>query len=460
MNTARADAPQRAWQDALLVYFQPRMLTMLLLGFSAGLPFYLVFQTLSAWLRLAHVDRATIGMMAWVGLAYSLKFLWSPVVDRLPLPLLSRLLGRRRAWMLLAQCGIAAGLFNLSLSDPAAGVTRVALWAVFLAFCAATQDIAIDAWRIESAAVEQQGAMAAAYQIGYRCALICAGAGALVIAKRFGWQASYSTMAALVAVGMITTILAREPAASGRTVLPIAEQRVNDWLARRAHWPRSLQQAGAWFVGAVVCPLIDFFNRYGTTLAVVTLLFMGSYRLTEFAAGSMYNTFYIDHGYTLSQIATVVKVYGLAMSLLGVVVAGIVVARFGLLRSLIAGSVMIMLSNLAFSVLARADAPTLLGLGLVNGFDNLAQAMHGTALIAFLSSLTSARYTATQYALFSSLYALPGKILEGFSGHVVDAIGYPHFFLYTASLSIPALLLLVYLVGRGPLKAAGPPRGV
>ena len=209
----------------------------------------------------------------------------------------------------------------------------------------------------------------------------------------------------------------------------------------------------------MVCPLIDFFSRYGSTLAVVTLLFMGSYRLTEFASGSMYNTFYIDHGYTLTQIAKVVKLYGLAMSLLGVVLAGIVVARFGLLRSLIAGSVMIMLSNLAFSVLARADAPTLLGLGLVNAFDNLAQAMHGTALIAFLSSLTSTRYTATQYALFSSLYALPGKFLEGFSGRVVEAIGYPHFFIYTATLSIPALLLLLYLVGRGSLKAASPPRG-
>ncbi len=459
MSAERADSPPRAWHDALLVYFRPRMLTMVLLGFSAGLPFYLVFQTLSAWLRQSHIDRATIGMMAWAGLAYTLKFIWSPVVDRLPLPLLSGLLGRRRAWMLLAQCGIAAGLFNLSLSDPAAGVMRMALWAVFLAFCAATQDIAIDAWRIESAAVEQQGAMAAAYQIGYRCALITASAGAFVIADRYGWHASYATMTALVSVGVITTLLAREPAASGHTTAPVAEQRVVDWLARRAHWPPALREAGTWFFGAVVCPMTDFFTRYGTALAVVTLMFMGSYRLTEFAAGSMYNPFYIDRGFTLTQIATVVKLYGLAMSLLGVVLAGIVVARFGLLRSLIAGSVMIMLSNLAFSALARVDAPTLLGLGLVNAFDNLAQAMHGTALIAFLSSLTTARYTATQYALFSSLYALPGKYLEGFSGKIVEGVGYPNFFTYTAALSIPALLLLVYLVRRGQLKGASPPRG-
>jgi PAT family beta-lactamase induction signal transducer AmpG len=458
LSTQRTHTPRRAWHDALLVYYQPRILTMGLLGFSAGLPFYLIFQTLSAWLRQSHIDRATIGMMAWAGLAYTLKYLWSPVVDRLPLPLLSRLLGRRRAWMLLAQCGIAAGLFNLSLSDPTAGVMRMALWAVFLAFCAATQDIAIDAWRIESAAVEQQGAMAAAYQVGYRCALITASAGAFLIADRYGWHASYATMTALVAVGVMTTLLAREPAASRHTAVPVAEQRVVDWLARRAHWPPALQEAGAWFVGAVICPLIDFFSRYGTALAVVTLMFMGSYRLTEFAAGSMYNSFYIDRGFTLTQIATVVKLYGLAMSLLGVVLAGIVVARYGLLRSLIAGSLMIMLSNLAFSLLARADAPTLLGLGLINAFDNLAQAMHGTALIAFLSSLTSVRYTATQYALFSSLYALPGKYLEGYSGKIVEALGYPNFFTYTAALSIPALLLLVYLVRRGPLQGGILPR--
>ena len=206
----------------------------------------------------------------------------------------------------------------------------------------------------------------------------------------------------------------------------------------------------------MVCPLLDFFGRYGAALAIITLLFMGSYRLTEFTMGSMANSFYIDRGYTLPQIAAVVKLYGLAMSLVGVVIAGYVISRLGLLRSLIIGSVMIMLSNIGFSLLARALAPSLLELGLVNAFDNLAQAMHGTALIAFLSSLTSARYTATQYALFSSLYALPGKILEGLSGFVVDAAGYPLFFLYTASLSLPALLLLWWLVRRGQFAAPQP----
>jgi PAT family beta-lactamase induction signal transducer AmpG len=450
-----ASAPATGWRAALRLYRQPRMLTMLLLGFSAGLPFYLVFQTLSAWLRQAHIERSTIGMLAWVGTVYSLKFLWAPVVDRVSIPLLTRSLGRRRSWMLLAQFGIGCGLINLSLSDPSAGVTRMALWALFVAFCAATQDIAIDAWRIESAAVAQQGAMAAAYQIGYRVALIAASAGAFTIADRYSWHASYLTMALLVGVGVGTTLMAAEPGGARRDAGLLREQRVADWLARRAHWPQSLQQAGAWFVGAVICPLLDFFGRYGALLAVIILLFMGSYRLTEFTMGSMSNSFYIDRGYSLTQIAAVVKLYGLAMSLVGVVIAGFVIARLGLLRSLIVGSLMIMLSNVGFSLLARAATPTLLDLGLVNAFDNLAQAMHGTALIAFLSSLTSARYTATQYALFSSLYALPGKILEGLSGFVVDAVGYSWFFLYTASLSVPALLLLWYLGGQGQLMQGG-----
>ena len=449
----------RGWRAALRVYAQPRMLSMLLLGFSAGLPFYLVYQSLSAWLRQAHIERSTIGMLAWVGLAYSLKFLWAPVIDRVPLPWLTRRLGRRRSWMLLAQLGIGLGLVQLSICDPHAGVTRIALWALFVAFCAATQDIAVDAWRIESAAVELQGAMAAAYQIGYRVALITSGAGALTIADHFGWRASYATMAWLVAVGVVTTLLSSEPGVVLRDAAAEREQRVAVWLAQRAHWPPALQRAGAWVVGAVVCPLLDFFARYGPRLAVLMLLFMGSYRLTEFTMGSMANPFYLDRGYTLTQIAAVVKLYGLALSLIGVVLAGYLIARLGLLRSLLLGSLMIMLSNLGFSLLARAPAPTLLELGLVNGLDNLAQALHGTALIAFLSSLTSARYTATQYALFSSLYALPGKLLEGMSGFVVDAVGYPWFFIYTASLSVPALLLLWLLRRHGQFTAARPGAG-
>jgi PAT family beta-lactamase induction signal transducer AmpG len=450
---AQAAAKPQGWWQAVLVYRQPRMLSMLLLGFSAGLPFYLVFSTLSAWLAQEGIKRATIGMLAWVGLVYSLKFVWAPVVDRMPLPILTRVLGRRRSWMLLAQIGIAVALFNQSLSDPGEGVLPIALWALFLAFCAATQDIAVDAWRIESAPVQMQGAMASAYQLGYRVALITGSAFALNIADAFGWQVTYTTMAVLVGVGVVTTLFSKEPQAPVQRQDLAREERVIAWLEEKAHWPESLRSAGSWFIGAVICPFVDFVGRYGAALAVLILMFMGTYRLTEFTMGSMANPFYIDHGYTLTQIGTVVKLYGLLASLVGVVIAGIVITRIGLLRSLIVGSVMIMMSNVGFSLLAQTNAPTLIGLGLVNGLDNLAQAMHGTALITFLSSLTSPKYTATQYALFSSLYALPGKILEGFSGFVVDAVGFPSFFLYTASLSIPALLLLILLARRMGLGA-------
>jgi PAT family beta-lactamase induction signal transducer AmpG len=448
-------AERRGWREALRVYAQRPVLSMLFLGFSAGLPFYLVFQTLSAWLRQEGIERSTIGMLAWVGLTFSLKFLWSPIVDRVRIPLLDRWLGRRRSWMLLAQAGIALGILNLAGSEPSLGVTQIAIGALFLAFCAATQDIALDAWRIESASVEFQGAMAAAYQIGYRAALITGGAGALGLAQGYGWPTSYGVMACLAGVGIVTTLLVREPAVSSASRGNAQEARVAEWLAARTHWPRPLQAFGANFIGAVVCPLTDFFARYGLKLAVVVLLLVGSYRLTEFTMGSMANPFYIDHGYTLGQIATIVKAFGLPVSMVGVVVGGLLVAKAGLRFTLFLGSALIIASNLSFALLATTAGPTLVGLAIANSLDNLAQGVHGTALIAFLSGMTSARYTATQYALFSSFYALPGKLLEGTSGFVVDAIGYPLFFTYTASLSIPGILLLLWLARRRLVDAGG-----
>jgi PAT family beta-lactamase induction signal transducer AmpG len=230
---------------------------------------------------------------------------------------------------------------------------------------------------------------------------------------------------------------------------------VSDWLAAHGHWPAPLRRAGERFLTAVVCPLTDFFARYGVPLALLTLAFIAVYRLTEFAMGSMVNPFYIDRGFTLLEIAKVVKLYGLLMSLLGVLLAGVLIARIGLLRALVLGSVLVVLSNFGYALLAAAETPTVLGLGAVNALDNLALAMHGTALLTFLSGLTSPRYTATQYALFSSIYALPGKILEGTSGMVVDRIGYPHFFVYTATLALPGLLLLWVLRRHQALAAPG-----
>ena len=448
-GAAAAQAPRATWLDSLLAYRQPRVIAMIFLGFSSGLPFYLAFQTLSAWLRQEGIERSTIGMLSWVGLAYSFKFIWSPIVDRMPLPFLTRFFGKRRSWMLLAQAGIAVCIFNMSLSEPSHGVLSIAVWALLLAFCAATQDIAMDAWRVESAPVSMQGAMAAGYQIGYRMALITASAGVLTIADNYGWHVGYGAMVVLVGVGVITTLLVPEPHPQPRAHSGEDEERVTSWLNNNSHLSARQRAAGAWLVGAVVCPFLDYFRRYGLMLGLVLFAFAATYRLTEYTMGPMANPFYIDHGYSLTEIARVVKVYGLTASLVGVVLAGLLIAKVGLVRSLLVGSLMIMVSNVGFSLLATTTTPTLFGLGLVNLVDNLAQALHGTALIAFLSSLTSPKYTATQYALLSSLYTMPGKLFfEGTSGFVVEAVDYPLFFLYTAALSLPALTILWWLVRR------------
>lgn len=444
-STREKPAQRSTWLQALAVYRERSVLTMLFLGFSSGLPFYLIFQTLSAWLRQEGIQRSTIGMMAWVGLMYSIKVLWSPLVDRVHLPILFARLGRRRSWMLLAQIGIGIALFNLSSSQPSLGVAHIAWGALFLAFCAATQDIAVDAWRIESGAVGKQGAMTAAYTIGYRAALIVGGAGALGLAGQFSWATSYMTMSAVAAVGIVTTLFAKEPDQPEAAKDSKPDPKVERWLQTRAHWPSFLRSFGARFHVAVIGPLHEFFSRFPFLIALATVLFICSYRLTDFTMGAMANPFYIDQGYTLEQIGTIVKAVGLPVGMVGAVLGGIMIAKWGVRPVLIVGSLMVMTSNLGFAFLAKLGTPTLLGLGIVNSIDNLALGVHGTVLITFLSSLTNPKYTATQYALFSSFYALPGKVLEGFSGFIAERLGYAGFFVYTASLSIPALLLLLWL---------------
>jgi PAT family beta-lactamase induction signal transducer AmpG len=463
---------KRTWGQAFAIYVERPVLSMLFLGFSAGLPFFLVFSTLSAWLRTAHIDRATIGMLAWVGLMYSFKWAWAPIVDRVPLPMLENLLGRRRSWMFLAQVGVALCLASLALSDPTQSVMRIALLALGVAFFAATQDIAIDAWRIESATADKQGAMAAAYQIGYRTALMVASAGALIIADESGFRTSYLVMALLMGIGILTTFLVREPKRTESDSATGMEERVSNWLAHRAHWPQWAQDAGAWFYGAVGAPLVDFFKRYGLGLGLVIFAFISTYRLTDYVMGTMTNTFYIDMGFTLTEVGVVAKFFGWPSTLVGAVVGGVIVAKIGTIRGLFLGSVLIIVSNVFYAsygtyvcdvplecaraglldfwprqIWARGGA-TDLGLAVIVSFDNLALGVHGTALIAFMSSLTSARYTATQYAVLSSLYSLPGKLLMGTSGFMVNALGYGDFFLYTALLSIPGLLLLTWLSRR------------
>jgi MFS transporter, PAT family, beta-lactamase induction signal transducer AmpG len=445
---------ERSWLDALRVYVQPRMLSMLALGFSSGLPFMLIYSTLSAWLRQSGIVRSTIGMLAWAGLAYSFKFVWAPIVDRLRLPLIGRALGQRRSWMLLAQVSIGLALLAISRSDPKQDVIHVAALALWLAFSGATQDVAIDAWRIESAPVRAQGEMAAAYQYGYRLAILVGSAGALWIAADLGWSRCYASMAALIGIGVLATLLVKEPKRDAPQLSVLTEQRVVDWLERHTHWPAAIRHAGSWLLGAVLCPILDFFARYGLGFGLLLFAFIGCYRLTDYTMGVMANAFYLDMGFTLKQVAAVVKIYGTVLTLAGILVGGYAVARLGRTRSLLLGSVLVMLSNLAFALLAAHGEPSVLGLGAAISMDNFAQGVHGTALIAFMSSLTSASYTATQYAVLSSLYSLPPKLLMGTSGFVVDAIGYPPFYVYTAALSVPALILLYFLSRRREFQVA------
>jgi PAT family beta-lactamase induction signal transducer AmpG len=327
-------------------------------------------------------------------------------------------------------------------------VFEVAVFALWLAFSAATQDIAVDAWRIESAPASEQGAMAAAYQLGYRLAILVGSAGALWIAADAGWALCYRVMSALAGIGLLTTFLVREPERRAPQRSVLTEQRVIAWVGRRAHWPAWLRRAGAAFFGAVVCPVLDFFARFGLALGLLMFAFIGTYRLSDYSMGVMANPFYLDLGFTLKQIAAVAKVFGTLWSVAGILVGGYAVARLGRTRSLLLGSTLVIISNVSFAILAAHGVASVPGLATVISLDNFAQGVHGTALIAFMSSLTSASYTATQYAVLSSLYALPPKLLMGTAGMVVDSIGYAHFFVYTASLSIPALLLLYALSRR------------
>ena len=426
----------RAWLCTLKVYTQPASLRMLALGFSAGLPLLLVLGTLSFWLREAGIDRTTIGYLSWVWLAYAFKWVWAPLVDRLPLPGLTRRLGRRRSWLLLSQLLIAAGLLGMASQNPQLALTPMVWSALVVAFGSATQDIALDAYRIESASMQEQAALAATYQTGYRLAMIWAGAGVLWVATlaqgaQLGyavraWQVAYSVMAACMVVGIVTVLLSPEP--QPRPLPP----------------SRSVQE---WLHSALVAPFADFIARYRWQAALVLGL-IAVYRISDVVMGIMANPFYVDMGYTKAQVAAVTKIYGVLMTLLGAFVGGAMAMRWGVMRVLMLGALLSASSNLLFAWLA-GQAPTTVGLTLVVSADNLAGGIASAAFIAYLSSLTNVQYSATQYALFSSMMLLAPKWLAGFSGQFVDAYGYSPFFISTAALGLP-VLVLVALAARVP----------
>ncbi len=432
-----------SWRDAVAVYLQPRIAGMVFLGFSAGLPFLLVFSTLSAWLSTAGIDRTTIGFFSWIGITYSIKVFWAPVVDRLPLPPLTRVFGKRRGWMLAAQLTIAVGLTGMSLTAPGAGLTQLALFALLVAFGSATQDITIDAWRIEAVDRDMQGAMAAAYVLGYRLALLTAGAGALHLANITSWSLTYLVMAGMMAVGMLTTLIIREPRHRTDARIRTLEAKL-EASAGVYGKTGSLARLVAWFSDAVISPFVEFFQRNGA-MAVFILLLVGTYKLSDITMGVMANPFYIDLGFRLDEIANVTKVFGFFMTIAGAALGGILVARFGIMRPLLAGAILVAATNLLFAWLA-VNEPRLVTLAVVVSADNLSGGFATSAFIAYLSSLTNTAYTATQYALFSSLMTLPAKFIGGFAGWMVDITGYASFFLYAGLLGVPAILLVLYLL--------------
>ena len=429
VHNAEDAAPRSSWGQMLKIYVQPTSLRMLALGFSAGLPLLLVLGTLSFWLREADIDRTTIGFLSWVGLAYAFKWVWSPLVDRLPLPLLNGLLGRRRSWLLFSQLLIVAGLLGMSFMDPKQQLQPLVICAVLVAFGSATQDIALDAYRIESAALKDQAALAATYQTGYRLAMIWAGAGVLWVASQVqgdlqgyvvhAWHVAYTVMAASMLVGMITILFSPEPEAR-----PMAPAR----------------NAAEWIQGALIAPFSDFVTRYRWQ-ALLLLALIGLYRVSDVVMGIMANPFYVDMGYKKEEVAAVSKVFGVIMTLLGAFVGGSMAMRWGVMRVLMLGAILSACTNLLFGWLATRGHD-LTALIWVVSADNLAGGIASAAFVAYLSGLTNVQYSATQYALFSSMMMLAPKWLAGYSGMFVDSHGYQSFFYTTALLGVPVLLLI------------------
>ena len=497
--------PPRSWRETLRDLLDRRVVTLLLFGFSAGLPLLLIFSSLSLWLREAGVERSAVTLFSWAALGYSFKFVWAPLVDRLPLPWLTRRLGRRRGWLLVAQMGIIAAILAMSTQDPGIDVTNLRLMAVAavaLGFSSATQDIVIDAYRIESAPPRLQALLSAAYIAGYRMGMLVSGAGALALAAGLGselgayhyqaWQWTYRVMALMMLVGVAANLLAREPEVGERAPSPYRNRDylgfVLVFLGAAAAFVSLFSQAGevaeqlkqtlgggplagfliealrlgtalaaalaaGWLLltarvvapdlvrDTYLAPFLDFFRRYQPSTAWLLLGLIGVYRIADILLGVIANVFYQDLGFTKPEIATIVNSFGLGMTILGGFLGGLLSARFGVTRLLWWGALLAALTNLLFMLLAQlGHHPAMLY--LVISADNLSAGLASAAFVAFLSSLTSVSFTAVQYAIFSSLMTLLPKLLGGYSGSMVDALGYPHFFLLTALAGLPVLWLV------------------
>jgi len=473
--------------------FNPKSLRMLFLGFAAGLPILLIFSTLSVWLFKAGVNRATITLFSWVGFAYSFKFIWTPIVDNLKLPILGKL-GHRRSWLLLSQLMIILSLIFISFTDPKTSLICTAIAAIFIAFSSATQDIVLDAFRIESASKNLQGALSSMYLTGYRIAMIVAGAGSLWIASFLGteiynqkvWQQVYQIMALLMLFGVLTVFYSSEPKIK-RNIEKNSNQKIKFFIAFLVSlagfilcylYFKDLFDSKDpiinflnEFIKIIFCfltfsliifflikikflnkesaknayakPVLDFLNRYGSK-ATSILLLIGLYRISDVVLGVMANIFYIEKGFSIAEIATYSKFFGTIATIVGGVIGGLASVHLGVMRSLFIGALISALSNILFAWLALVTADVKI-LAFVITADNVASGFAGATFIVYLSALTSIKFTATQYALFSSAMLFLPKLIAGYAGGFVNLFGYPTFFIFTAIIGVPVLLLIMWI---------------
>ena len=420
MNRALSEYSEKG----LGIYTSSESIRMVFLGFSAGLPHPLLFATLTLWLASAEVSISEITMFGWVGIIYAIKFLWAPMLDRLRLPGLTSLIGQRRSWMLLTQAIILVGLIYMSFLQPESDLIFLAYMSIIVAFASASQDVAIDAYRIEIAESKFQAVLGASYQLGYRISALTSGAGALYLASFYDWKLTYQIMSMFMLVGIMTVIMIPE------STKPFEKNNNSGWLKK-----------------TLIEPFSEFFKRNGYW-SLFLLMFIAIYRVSDLIIGIAANPFYADLGFNLSEIATVTKVFGFTITIIGAFIGGLTVARFGISKLLIISSILLTVTNLFFLFLNNAG-PSLPALVLTISADNFALGFSGTVFIAFLSSLTSRYFTASQYALFTSVMFLPGITLSGFSGQIIESSGWSALFIYSALLGIPSIACSLLIVKKG-----------
>jgi len=436
----------RRWLESCRVYTDRRVLAILFLGFSSGLPLALTFGTLSLWLAEVGISKTTIGLFALMGAPYTFKFVWAPLVDRMPVPYLTRRLGRRRGWAIVTQLALMATIAGLGATNPLARPWLTAVFALMVAFWSASQDIVVDAYRVEILEERQYGAGAAMIVLGYRIGMLVSGAGALYLATYVGWLATYGLMAVFMTVGIATILLNPEPKVQKSRESVEQENRIAAYLEANPHLQGKKSQALAWVYGAVIGPFAEFMSRRGW---LVILLFILLYKFGDALAGVMSNPFYIELGFTKIQIANISKAFGLAATIIGGVTGGVIVNRLGILKSLFVCGILQMLSNLMFAVLAMVgNDPRMLTLTIA--VENLSGGMGTAAFVAYLSSLCNIAYTATQYALLTSFMAFGRTLLSSSGGWMADHMSWINFFIATTGAALPGLLLLVWITKRLP----------